>query len=76
MLYYRHVNQSERWQSVELKQNDTFYKGEIPAKYTNNRFPLQYYFEIQTSLSQATWYPALDDDLANVPYYVVRRQKN
>lgn len=70
-LNYRHVNQSEYWQSVELKQNKTLFEGEIPAPFTDNRFPLQYYFEIHTSPTQATLYPGLDDDLSNTPYYVV-----
>lgn len=73
-LHYRHVNQAERWQWIELKQNGITYEGEIPAGYTSKRFPLQYYFEIETSPSKATLYPALEADLANVPYYVVHRQ--
>jgi len=73
LLHYRHLNQSEYWKFVELQQNDNLFSGEIPAAFTNNRFPLQYYFEIHTSPTQATFYPALNDDLANVPYYVSNR---
>ena len=73
-LNYRHVDQSEYWQSVEMKQNGKTYTGNIPSDYTTKRFPLQYYFEIETSQSQATLYPALAADLANVPYFVVRRK--
>ncbi len=75
-LYYRHVNQAERWQTVELKQNGKIFEGEIPADYTSKRFPLQYYFEVQTSQTEATLYPPMDEDLSNLLYFVVRRQKN
>ena len=35
-LFYRHVNQAERWRTTE--------KLVIPADYTNSKFALQYYF--------------------------------
>lgn len=70
LLYYRHVNQSEYWQYTELNQKGSSFDGEIPASFTDNRFPLQYYFEIYTDTSEATLHPILDEDLANVPYYV------
>ena len=49
VLHYRHVNQAERWQSVELSRVGDAFRGEIPADYTEKRFALQYYFEIETS---------------------------
>ena len=72
-LYYRHVNQAERWQSVELARRSDAFQGEIPAAYTARRYALQYYFEVQASATEVTLFPPLADDLANVPYYVVRR---
>jgi hypothetical protein len=72
-LHYRHVNQAERWQSVELKREGESFRGEIPAAYTAKRYALQYYFEIETGPAAATLFPPLATDLANVPYYVVRR---
>jgi len=72
-LRYRHVNQAERWQAVEMQRDGGPFTGQIPAAYTNHRFALQYYFEIQTSASEMTLFPPLAPDLANVPYYVVRR---
>jgi hypothetical protein len=72
-LHYRHVNQAERWQSVELKSNGSTFAGEIPGDYTAKRWPLQYYFEIETGPAEATLFPPLAADLANVPYFVVRR---
>ena len=49
------------------------FQGEIPAAYTAKRYALQYYFEIETGPAEATLFPPLAADLANVPYYVVRR---
>jgi len=72
-LHYRHVSHAERWQAVELKPSGHAFAGEIPAAYTAQRFALQYYFEIETGPATATLFPALAADLANTPYYVVRR---
>jgi len=72
VLHYRHVNQAERWQLVELTRNGAIFEGEIPAAYTTKRYALQYYFEIETGPAEATLFPPLAADLANVPYYVVR----
>lgn len=72
-LCYRHVNQAERWQSVELARRRGAFQGEIPAAYTARRYALQYYFEVQASPTEATLFPPLAGDLANVPYYLVRR---
>ena len=72
-LHYRHVNQAERWQSVELVRTGTSFQGEISAAYTARRYALQYYFEIAAGPAEATLFPALAADLANVPYFVLRR---
>ena len=72
-LHYRHVNQAERWQSAELVRTGTSFQGEIPAAYTVRRFALQYYFEIAVGPAEATLFPPLAADLANVPYFVLRR---
>ncbi|MFC1764673.1 hypothetical protein ACFL6U_21715 [Planctomycetota bacterium] len=72
-LHYRHVNQAERWRSVELTRTGNAYQGNIPAAYTTKRYTLQYYFEIETGPTEATLFPLLAADLANVPYYIVRR---
>ncbi len=72
-LHYRHVNQAERWQSFELVRAGASFQGEIPAAYTARRYPLQYYFEIATGPAEAALFPTLAADLANVPYFVLRR---
>jgi hypothetical protein len=68
-LHYRHVNQAEHWQSLELKREGGDFRGEIPAAYTNHRFPLQYYFEIEVGAAGAAMHPPLASDLANFPYF-------
>ncbi len=70
-LHCRRVNQAERWQSLEMNRDREVFRGEIPAAYTDYRFALQYYFEIQTGPAAVTLFPALAADLANVPYCVV-----
>lgn len=72
ILYYRHTNQAEQWQRVEMNRSDNSYFAEIPGEYTAGRFPLQYYFEVHTSSKHATLFPALERDLANVPYFLVK----
>ena len=62
-LHYRHVNQSERWVSTEMK--DT---ASIPAEYTKSDYPIQYYFE-----ADGTLYPGLSKGFAHPPYFVIRR---
>ena len=72
ILWYRHVDQAERWQSVELTRSGDAFQGEIPASYTAKRFPLQYYFEVEVGPAEATFVPRLAADFASVPYYIVR----
>jgi hypothetical protein len=72
-LYYRHVNQAERFESVEMQVQSGIYRAVIPATYTDSVFPLQYYFEVRESAKKAWILPGFAPDLANQPYYVVRR---
>jgi len=73
-LYYREVNQARRWQSLELTKKGDVFDGVVPGDYTATRFPLQYYFEVETMTREATMIPALHENLSNVPYFVVRRR--
>jgi hypothetical protein len=74
-LYYRHVNQSERYESGELKEDNHKFQGIIPASYTDSKYPLQYYFEFRQGREKAWLYPGLGKDLMNPPYFVVRSEK-
>ena len=72
-LYYRHVTQAERFQSVEMEHRDNRYRASISASYTDSPYPLQYYFEIEHGPSEVTLYPAFGENITGQPYYVVRR---
>jgi hypothetical protein len=72
-LYYRHVNQAERFESVEMEKRGDAWGANIPAAYTDSPYPLQYYFEVREFRAKAWLYPGLGPDLTNQPYFVVRR---
>jgi hypothetical protein len=71
-LYYRHVNQSDRYQNVEMQQQGELLHAVIPGNYTDSNYPLQYYFELKQGSTAAWLYPGLNADLANQPYFAVR----
>jgi hypothetical protein len=74
-VYYRHVDQAERYTAIEMEATDKrgFYHATLPAAYTGSEYPLQYYFEIRESESKASLYPGFSPALTNQPYFVVRR---
>ncbi len=72
-LHYRHVDQAEIFQVTEMRAKDGVYRAEIPAAYADSPFPLEYYFELRDPTGAAWLHPGFNADLANQPYYVVRR---
>ncbi len=70
-LYYRHVNQAERWQSALMDRKGAAYVAAVPGAYTDSPYPLQYYFELKSAPDRAWLYPGFPADLAGQPYYVV-----
>ncbi len=73
-LHFRHVNQAEAWQVVDATPATGGHTATIPAGYTDTTFPLQYYFELRGA-QRADLFPGLADDLANQPYFVMRRNQ-
>jgi hypothetical protein len=73
ILYYRHVNQAERFSSMPMRFQGDRYHAAIPDTYTDSPYPLQYYFEIKGAKEQAI-YPGLSRDLTQQPYFVVHHQ--
>ena len=71
LLHYRHVNQAERWHSVDMEQAHASFQSAIPGEYTNSPFPLQYYFEFRRGSSEAWLYPAFNATLSNQPYFAI-----
>ena len=43
-LHYRHVNQAERWQSVEMKGDGHVFTGGIPSDYSGKSLCLAVLF--------------------------------
>lgn len=72
-LYYRHVNQEERFQVTSLQQRSGRYLAMIPGTYTNSPYPIQYYFQIQHDSGNASLHPGIGRGLMNQPYFVVRQ---
>jgi hypothetical protein len=71
-LYYRRVNQAERFQTAAMASDANRFRGQIPAAYTDSPYALQYYFELRTS-STASLFPGFTPELTNQPYYVLRQ---
>jgi len=73
-LYYRHVDQAERWTWLEMQGNGGRYSAAVPGEYTQSPFPLQYYFELSRE-NQAAWlFPGFRATLSNQPYYAVSKR--
>jgi hypothetical protein len=70
-LYYRHVNQGERWVSMEMQPSNNGYGAAIPGDYTNSVYPLQYYFVLRRGTEAAWFFPAFNASLSNQPYYAI-----
>jgi hypothetical protein len=72
-LYYRHVNHGERYETAVMRLLGNLYRATIPATYTDSAYPVQYYFELKEGPDKAWLYPGFMPDLANQPYFVLRR---
>ena len=72
-LYYRHVNQGERWKSMPMTKSGQAYGTAIPGEYTQSPYPLQYYF-VLSGKAGATFSPAFNASLSNQPYYAIWRR--
>jgi hypothetical protein len=72
-LHYRHINQAETYQVQDMDRRENRYLTMIPGKYTDSPFPLLYFFELRAGSGAAWLYPGFDSDLANQPYFMVRR---
>jgi hypothetical protein len=70
-LYYRHVNQGERWVSMEMQRSQTKYTATIPGDYTDSVYSLQYYFVLRRGIDAAWFFPAFNASLSNQPYYAI-----
>src|SRR5260370_37105763 len=62
-LHYRHVNQAERWQSVELVRTRTSFQGEFSYGITAGRRALQDDFALAVCSAPTPVFHALAGDL-------------
>jgi hypothetical protein len=69
-IFYRHVNQGERWKSASMRKQGSTYTSTIPAEYTQSVYPLQYYFVLHRG-DTAGYHPEFNATLSNEPYYSV-----
>jgi len=74
-LYYRHVDQAERFNTTEMHVDGGKCYAAIPAAYAGADYPLQYYFEVKTTAGRALLWPGFSKELTNQPYYVIRRER-
>ena len=72
-LYYRQVNQAERWQSLDMERERGSYQAAIPGKYTQSPFALEYYFELRPAAAASALYPGFNELFSNQPYFVLAR---
>ena len=70
-LCYRQADQSQRWHAIEMEAHDNEFRATVPADYTQSRYPIQYYFEVNES-GGSTIFPGFSPDLSNQPYILVR----
>jgi hypothetical protein len=73
-LYYRQVNQAERYRVENVSLQRGKYRALVPGSYTASKYPLQYYFELKQGPEKVWLYPGLNPDLTNQPYFVVPLQ--
>ncbi len=72
-LWYRRVNQAEKWISLAMELTATGFHAAIPAEYIASPYPLQYYFEVQLDSGEALLFPGLARDYSTQPYYLIRK---
>ncbi|MBD2751267.1 hypothetical protein [Spirosoma validum] len=72
-LYYRHVDQAERYEMIDMQAERAQHRATIPAAYTNSPYPLQYYFEVIESPDVASLYPGFNAERTNQPYFLIRQ---
>jgi hypothetical protein len=73
-LHYRHVNQAESYDSLQMDKSASGFSAWIPGTYTDSPYPLQYFFELRRSAAQAWFHPGINLTGFRQPYYVIRRQ--
>jgi hypothetical protein len=74
VLHYRHLNQGEDFETVEMRRNGATFEATVPGAYTDSDFALVYYFTVHAAGGDAWILPGLDESLANQPYHLLRQR--
>jgi hypothetical protein len=72
-LHCRHISQSEFYDVIDMQLTDHGFSATISSDYTDSPYPLQYWFELCHRSTCAWFWPGLDTELSNQPYFVVRQ---
>lgn len=72
-IHYRHVNHAESYQVHAMQPGGRSWRFTIPPEYTKSNYALQYHFQLAGPDGTNWLYPGLTPDLANQPYFDVRR---
>jgi hypothetical protein len=72
-LWYRRVNQAEKWVMLPMESTATGFHATIPADYIASPYSLQYYFEVLPDSEDRTLYPGLTRDYSTQPYYLLHK---
>jgi hypothetical protein len=54
-----------------MQNTDAGFQATISDDDTSTPYPLQYWFELRTASGHAWFWPGLDADLSNQPYFVM-----
>jgi hypothetical protein len=75
-IRYRHVNQAERWNVLDLKGENGAFLAAIPPAYTRSDFALEYFFELSGAGGVEQLCPGFNRTLSNQPYFAVSNRTN
>lgn len=73
-VWYRHVDQAERWQAVAATANGHDWQAVLPADYTVSPYPVQYYAEVQYGRGDGRLYPGFASWPDPQPYVTLQRR--
>jgi len=73
-LHYRRVNQAEAYASIGREARAGRFAAEVPGRYTDSPYALQYFFELHCGSARPCLYPGLDLDTFSQPYFLVRQR--
>lgn len=74
-LRYRHLDQSEKHEEVEMTREADRFAATIPGGYSDSPYALQYHFVVEDDRGGTWLQPGLGADLSDRPYHVVRQEQ-